>query len=173
MRYLVKVRPFPILLITFLSLLTCSSGCTTGNPSAPIPDNWTQVEAPNRFTLKLPPVYTEEHAQGIDSYVRSFRRKGVRIGIDYGRYSDPLNHDDELDYQRTETTIDGRKAWWVTFTYRDTPGSMRESGYTRYAAVHVPRPHLFSPNKFTLHAYCAGEEEIEEVLEIFQTIEFK
>lgn len=74
-----------------------------------IPNNWQSVDA-GSFTLSLPPGWEFNVQQGIDSYVAEFIGDGVRLGFDYGWYSNPLADESDPSYVVTYDAIDGKKA---------------------------------------------------------------
>lgn len=81
------------------------------NPAVADPSlsNWQSVDA-DKFTLLLPPGWIFNKRQGIDSYVGEFLGDGVRLGFDYGSYSNPLAEENDPKHTVTYEMIDGRRA---------------------------------------------------------------
>ncbi|MCI0438050.1 MAG: hypothetical protein L0177_02840 [Chloroflexi bacterium] len=82
-------------------------------PPPPIPmGDWQFVEAPAGpdppgFSLRLPPEWTLRELQGIDSYVGEIMGGGVRLGFDYGGYSNRLPYENDPRYVVTYQSIGG------------------------------------------------------------------
>lgn len=93
--------------------LTLNAPAANQTPAAPlaVPDDWQTIKAGNAFTFKAPPDLQEKKVQGIDSFVREYVSKDMTLSFDYGWYSDPMNRE---GYKRSETIIDGRKAYIAT-----------------------------------------------------------
>ena len=79
--------------------------------------DWTLAVAPGwpnqpGFSLMLPPGWTLNELQGIDSYVGEITGDGVRLSFDYGRYGWNLTPEDEPehDYIVSYEEIGGREA---------------------------------------------------------------
>jgi hypothetical protein len=87
------------------SSLTSDPGCcpVTG------PSTWHSVDT-GPFSALLPPGWTYELAQGIDSFVGSFVGEGITLHFDYGWYSNSLPHDDDPNYHVHFETVAGRDA---------------------------------------------------------------
>jgi hypothetical protein len=62
------------------------------------------------FSVLLPPSWTYEPNQGIDSFIGSFVGDGVRLHFDYGWYSNSLPYDDDPAYHVHFETVAGRDA---------------------------------------------------------------
>ncbi len=138
------------------------------------PADWVAVEAPDRFTLALPPDYVEQEVQGIDSYVRCFQSGKVRLGLDYGRYSDPLtSYADRPEYESGELTLGNRDATWVSFALDEAEAPSADPLYRHFVAMHVPRAGFTGRSQITLHARCADRDSMAEAMRIFKTVRFR
>lgn len=86
---------------------------TTPNNNPPvtneIPTNWQFTDA-DSFTLFLPPGWTFNKLQGIDSYVGEFVGDGAKLGFDFGWYSNNLAEDGDQNHIVTYETIGGYRA---------------------------------------------------------------
>jgi len=80
-----------------------------GSNPTPTPDGWQRIDATD-FVAWLPPGWSLNRLQGIDSYVGAFTGDGVTLTFDFGCYSNNLNYDDDPAYDVTFETIDGRNA---------------------------------------------------------------
>ena len=80
---------------------------------AQVPADWHLVEVPRgepRFSLRLPPGWQLNELQGIDSIVGEIVGEGVRLGFDFGWYSNSLADDDDPVHTVTYEDIGGRRA---------------------------------------------------------------
>ena len=80
---------------------------------AQVPADWHLIEVPRgepRFSLTLPPGWQLNELQGIDSIVGEIVGEGVRLGFDFGWYSNPLADDDDPQHTVTYEDIGGRRA---------------------------------------------------------------
>ena len=71
--------------------------------------DWIIVDA-GPFTVSLPPTWTLQPRQGIDSYVADFVGDGIRLSSDFGWYSDSLAEVGDPKYSVTYEAIDGQNA---------------------------------------------------------------
>lgn len=76
---------------------------------ATAPSDWQRADA-GPFSVMLPPSWTYQPEQGIDSLVGSFSGDGVSLSFDYGWYSNSLPYDDDPAYEVHQESIDGRAA---------------------------------------------------------------
>ncbi len=84
-------------------------------PPPPPPQDWREVQVAGQpgqrwFSLRLPPGWVFRELPGIDSYVGEIVGDGVRLGLDYGAFSDALEYDNDPDYEVTYEPIDRRRA---------------------------------------------------------------
>ncbi len=148
------------------SLLGISiAGCASSRRSDSTPPDWRTLDVMRVVAVEravsfgVPPDMKEIPAQGVDSLVRSYRSPTIELSLDYGRHSDPLQYDDKPGYSRSELTVDGRRAYMVTFD--------------DVVALHVPSVYLLSRDRLTLFARCRDATAREQVKQLFQTVRFR
>jgi hypothetical protein len=73
------------------------------------PSTWHSVDT-GPFSVLLPPGWTYEPDQGIDSFIGTFAGDGMRLRFDYGWYSNSLPHDNDPAYHVHFETVAGRDA---------------------------------------------------------------
>ena len=119
-------------------------------PCTPPPQGtagWQLVSDTFGFEFRLPPGYSEIHAQGVDSHVRHFATSDARrtIHLDYGRFSSTLDeYRGSAEFvecrgeigghaTRVVTAREGGNAYVTAVTWRDlTPGAhLTVAGVTR------------------------------------------
>lgn len=71
--------------------------------------DWRPVDL-RYFSVLLPPGWSYEPAQGIDSFVGSFVGPNARLEFDYGAFSNSLPYEQDPTYDVHEETISGRTA---------------------------------------------------------------
>jgi len=141
------------------------AGCASGGRSGSAPADWrtigvTRVVAVQRvLTFAVPPDMNEISVQGVDSLVKAYRSPTIELSLDYGRYSDPLKYDDKPGYKRSDTVIDGRSAYIVTFE--------------DVVALHVPSVRPLGRDRLTLFARCRNAEACEQVQQLFRSLRFR
>lgn len=109
--------------LAVFGLLALGSGCSRSQGEVPLPptastsSSVTDVSSipsvsvdAGMFSISLPPGWTFNKLQGIDSYVGEFAGDGVRLTFDYGAYSNPLPETGDPKYAVTYEMIDGRQA---------------------------------------------------------------
>lgn len=153
-----------ILLIVGASIL----GCTVHLPADGLPPakDWQKVEIKGRFSFSIPPAMKQTSVQDTDSLVREYRSPSVRLGFDYGWYSDPLDYQKRTDYQESIVEIDGRKAKFVTFRPADT-----RSDFATFAGIHFSDP-VDGQNKLTMWARYQNPADLNQIMKVFQSIKF-
>ena len=126
-------------------------GCNAGTPAptaAPslFPDaqpgsDWIPVVAPGwlgqpGFSLMLPPGWTLNELQGIDSYVGEVVGDGMRLVFDYGSYGWNLTPEDEPEHEYIVSyeDIGGREAKLLLAV--DSPSSSTAATYQAATGVH-------------------------------------
>jgi hypothetical protein len=114
--------------------------------------DWQSIEAEKAFTFKAPPDLQPEQVQGIDSFIGRYVSQSMTVSFDYGWYSDPM---DREGFDRSSTTIDGRRAYIVRKS--DVMG------------VHFPE--VQGDTKLTMRAELHGADP-ETIETIFRTIDF-
>jgi len=118
------------------------------------------------FTFHIPVYMVKTRSQGIDSHVGGYKSARIRLGFDYGVYSDPLDYDSGLpQYQASTIEVDGRKARIVSFQKADE----------WFTAIHFPSA-AETPEgtiKLTMHASCASQQEVRLARDIFTSVRFK
>jgi hypothetical protein len=138
--------------------------CTPG----PLPRERFSVKNPS-FSVLLPPGWTYEPLQGIDSFVGRYYGGGMELLFDYGIYSDPLNYDADPAYDVHEETIGGLTAKIV-----------RPNGPQGITGVHVafvksfefPADNIPFDVRLTITGQDLTLEQQEIVLQIFRSIRF-
>lgn len=141
-------------------------GCTVQLPAdAPPPaQDWQKVEIKGRFSFSLPPEMKQTPVEGMDSLVREYASPHVRLGFDYGWYSDPLDYPGRVDYQAGMVEIDGRKAKLVTFRSADA-----QTDFANFAGIHLADPGD-GQNKLTMWARYQNPADLSQIKKIFQSI---
>lgn len=80
-----------------------------------VPHGWKKVELSD-FSFYVPPDMKERDVRGIDSEVREYRNRNMRLGIDYGMYSNDLkSYAARPEYKSESVSIDGEKAKVATY----------------------------------------------------------
>lgn len=119
----------------------------------------------NYFSFHIPVDMVKTRSQGIDSHVGEYRNSRIRLGFDYGAYSDPLDYDKRLpEYQSSKLEVGGRKARIVTF----------RQAQAWFTAIHFPDVGKASGDrlKLTMVATCSSEEALQQARDIFTSIRF-
>ena len=98
---------FVVAALVPLSLIACANIPALPTPDAPAPSpfpdaqpepDWTRVTK-RGFSLMLPPGWTINELQGVDSYVGEVTGDGARLTWDFGRYGWGLNPEDEPEHE--------------------------------------------------------------------------
>ena len=135
------------------------------------PEGWQRIDAKGRFSFYIPPEMKKQDVHGIDSYVEKYSSDTMRLGFDYGQYSNHLDNEGEEDYQAEMIEIDGRNAKLVTFTIKNG-----EPGYSYYAGVYFSdvgaTDRRFRKPELTGGVSCKSKADQETAKKIFSTIRF-
>ncbi|TAL48750.1 hypothetical protein EPN83_03045 [Patescibacteria group bacterium] len=139
----------------------------TQNNSPPVtngtPINWQFVDA-NSFTLSLPPSWKFNKLQGIDSYVGEFVGDGVKLGFDYGWYSNSLAEDNDPKHTVTYETIGSYRAKIVV---PKVVGNGTTGVYFGDLGGEIQKTRL------EISGYNLTASQQETALKIFRTLKFK
>lgn len=124
-----SAKPLGFLVFVALALVlaSCQEPLTPSGDPPPFPDakpgpEWVEVEA-RGFSMLLPPDWTFNELQGVDSYVGEVTGDGMVLMFDYGRHSWGLNPEDEPEhtYHTSYENIGGNTAKLLLAT--DPPGA--------------------------------------------------
>jgi hypothetical protein len=144
---------------------------TSQSSPAQLGPGWKVIDANRHFSFHLPDNMKDQKARGIDSYVGEYRNSKMRIGFDYGAYSNSLTtYSGEPEYQEFKKTISDKAAKIIFF--RNTNAA---SGYKYYAAVHfslAEKNNLEANSGLTLDAGFDDPAEWETVKRIFESVTF-
>jgi len=152
-------------LIATSALVLGLAGCATSSESKSKPAGWKTLSVMRVVAVErvlgfaVPPDMEEIPVQGVDSLAKAYRSPMIELNLGYGRFSDPLNYSDKPGYTRSETVIDGRSAYIITFE--------------DVVALHVPKVYLLSAERLTLSARCKDDHAREQVMQLFRTIRFR
>ena len=152
----------------FLLLLSIIFWQSLGMPQSEMdaPESWKRIDAKGRFSFYLPPEMKKLDTHGIDSYVEEYSSDTMRLGFDYGQYSNHLDNEGEEDYQAEMVAIDGRKAKLATFTIKDG-----NTGYNYYTGVYFADvgalERRFLKPKLTVGASCKSKVDQEIAKKMF------
>lgn len=130
------------------------------------PSTWHSVDT-GSFSVLLPPGWTYEPNQGIDSFIGDFVGDGVTLHFDYGWYSNSLPYDDDPNYHVHFETVAGRDAKIVYPTSGDG-----ETGIYFPAVTGGPP---FAPQMLTRHNIIGQDltqAQRDIALQIFRSIRF-
>jgi hypothetical protein len=150
-----------VALLFCLSLLAsrCEAG---GRDDAPtLPQGWRRVEV-GAVSLAVPGNLRAEPQGGKDSMARTFRRPGLRLVVDYGWYSDPLEDRPGIEFTRSATEVDGRPATSVRYRSPDP-------GQPSMAGIHVPDVGD-GTLKLTVLAYAESEADLADAERILRSV---
>ncbi len=90
-----------------------------------------RVTTSGGVTLAIPAGLSKTQERGVDSDVSAWQGADVRVVVDEGPFSDPLDrYQDRMEHRLQEEEINGRPAQVVTFRTEDGG---------RFAGVHFPR----------------------------------
>ena len=133
--------------------------------------DWTPAVAPGwpnqpGFSLTLPPGWTLNELQGIDSYVGEIAGDGVRLIFDYGSYGWNLSPEDEPEHKYTVSyeDIGGREAKLLVAV--DSPSSST----TYQAATGVHFGGLDDNQDLTLVGRGLTQEQQRVAVAIFRSV---
>jgi hypothetical protein len=124
------------------------------------------------FTVRLPPTFHRDRVQGIDSEVGEWSDEGVRIGYDYGGYSDKLESPPQgaRELSRCEVTLGGRPVRIVRF--RSAKGEHVVAAH--WPAVHSPdEPRERWSSTLTFWGEARQPRDAELLLAIIHSVRFK
>jgi hypothetical protein len=95
---------------------------------ATCPDaSWTSVRHAAAFALCVPPSLVKGAGIGIDSVAEDYVGPGVRFGLDFGAYTDPLtSYGEKPEFREEQLAVDGHAARLVT--YREPAVPSAENG---------------------------------------------
>jgi hypothetical protein len=104
-----------------LSLIVSGLACDRSAPRGPgmpttrpePPASWQTITVGNAFTFRAPPELRAVPVQGIDSLVAEYQSPTVKVSVDYGWYSDPMDRRDE-GFTRRKVVVDGKEARLLT-----------------------------------------------------------
>jgi hypothetical protein len=120
----------PFLALSWNSILSQ----TPTDARSELRSGWKRVGAEGGFSFQLPKDMKEKKVQAIDSYVAQYENDSLRIFLDYGMYSNPLDKlSNESEYIEIKRTIAGLDATEVFF--RQTS---RTAAHRYFAAIHFP-----------------------------------
>jgi hypothetical protein len=165
---------------SFLSLLivaTCLARVSFGADSPP-PDGWIKTDF-GGFFMYLPPEFTDQHAQGIDSDVRRYASPTIRIDSDYGRYSGgghPGHWESIPEFTRKTVSIDGREGEIVSMNearLRDLSFNLGFKNIMSIAFARHPDDKSRKSLGLTIMAACQSKDDYATLERIFSTIKFK
>jgi hypothetical protein len=165
---------------SFLSLLIVASflaRVSYGADSLP-PDGWIKTDF-GGFIMYLPPEFTDQHAQGIDSDVRSYASPTIRIDSDYGRYSGgghPRHWESIPEFTHKTVSIDGREAEIVSMNEARLRDLSFNLGFKNIMSISFARQPDDKNHKavgLTIMAACQSKDEYATLERIFSTIKFK
>ncbi len=135
-----------------------------------IPPGWKTIDA-KYFEFQLPPgMEHDTKSFAFDSFARSYESESMKLGFDYGRYSDSLDltyrSDGLSDVVRAPEVIDGHAATLVSYT-TEKP--------TYFMAVHFPEVAQSSHGviKLTMHCSYKSESDHAVVERILKSIKFR
>jgi hypothetical protein len=148
---------FPTLGLSLAILSGCNSTESTADtPAAEVPGTWVTIDAEKMFSFRAPRDLVEQPVQGKDSFVGKYDSPALELTFDYGRYSDPLEHEDYRDWRIRNTTIDGKRA------------KIGWSGDR--IAVHFPR--VEGNNRLSMFAKLKQPQGREVAEVIFRSVDF-
>jgi hypothetical protein len=161
----------------------CKQGICAELPPEPLPRTYRRVWSGNAFSFFVPPDLAEDNVEGEDSVVGAFTGPKMRLSYDYGRYSNPLESENDdggppMDriLSRKEVTLSGRPAVLVTMEellMQPTPYFL--------SGVHFPKVPVAFPSlslgggdeaKLTMTATCDAPADCASAEGIFRSIEF-
>ena len=142
-------------------------------PDAQPGSDWTLAVAPGwpnqpGFSLMLPPGWTLNELQGIDSYVGEITGDGVRLMFDYGRYGWNLTPEDEPEHEYIVSfeDIGGREAKLLLAV--DSPSNSTTATYEAATGVHFGG--LDSNHNLMLEGRGLTREQQRVAIAIFRSI---
>ncbi len=128
---------------------------------------WQRFDA-GPFSFSGPPDFSKTAAQGFDSYVSEFKRRGLVLCFDYGAYSNNFNGwPDSTRYE--SATVDGRPARIGTAPEGFTAEGRYPLPYSVQIAFRGVEPGIH----LSMSASCETPEDCEIAKRIFQSIRFK
>ncbi len=142
----------------------------------PVPPDWKRIDAEGKFTFLVPPDMEAEAVEGTDSYVGQYRGNSLRLGFDYGQWSDDLCNAQytaqKPQYAEVTTQIGGQQARLVTF-YEPAPKMDYEFPYIAVVCFpDVGTEGLGGKITLTMWANGKGRAEQQTAEKIFQSIQF-
>lgn len=153
------MKPVAILLILLATFSAWAAGENTNRTALK------RIDA-TYFTFDIPADMVKTKVQGMDSHVDEYQSPNVRLGFDFGRYSDPLDYDERLPgYAAVAIRVDGRRARIVTFRQND--------GW--FTAIHFRDAGSIATErmKLTMRASCSTDRELKVAKDIFTSIRFR
>ncbi len=121
---------------------------------------WQRLDA-GQFSISAPPGWEFHKLQGIDSYVGEFVGDGVRLGFDFGAYSNPLDDAKSPTYLISDEYVGGFKARIVY---------PKKSGH---GITGIYFPNLGHRNKLTVEVQNLDTVQRDIVLTMFRSIQFR
>lgn len=134
-----------------------------------IPPGWKTIDA-KYFEFQLPPgIEQNTKAMAFDSFARLYESESMRLGFDYGRYSDDfdLTYSQGLSHiVRTPVVLDGYPATIISYTTAESTYAM---------AIHFPEvaQSSYGVIKLTLHCFYKSATDHAVVERILRSIKFR
>ena len=151
------------LILFVLAMAACESDdAATPTPTAPAGWSWSEL-GEDHFTIALPPGWTANPMQGIDSFIGEIRGDGSVLSWDLGWYSSDLPFEDDPAYTVAVEEISGREAKLVRSSADGAVGVY----FPFYEGGDPDGP---SPTRLTIFGEGLAPEQIEVAIAMFRTI---
>ncbi len=156
----------------------CHAGRCADRPPPPLPASWERTEVERTFALFLPPDLVERKVLGEDSLIRAWGGDRMAVSLDYGSYSNELDHVPEGAslVSMEETTVGGMPAK-IRITKLDAAKTRGRKEAETHVDIHFP---LFrgAPRSYhgggllTVFVTCRGAPPCPDGERVARSIEF-
>lgn len=160
------------LLLSAVVLMNDQSGHAQSAEAPELKPGWKRIDAQGRFSFHLPETMQSVEIHGIDSYVGEYKDGRMKVGFDYGLYSNPLNsYSKSPEYQEINKPIGGLPAKIVFCRQTDSAASYKYFAGVYFASVKPGTEQI--QNKLMLSAEFNNPDDWQTAQIIFESIRFK